>query len=164
MPENEGATTTIEESKRRELEEAAGRVPVLEAKLASETERANTAEQALAVEKARDYARDFGTKRVREANSELDPAAVDKIVAEAMRDLPLTEADKAADRRLDTEVFGKAVDTAQLAEETYLATVIKNRGGSVQGLGQTDGKADVTEAQVDNIVAGAFGRRTVKGA
>jgi hypothetical protein len=163
MPENEGATTSIEESKRRELEEAAGRVPVLEAKLASETERANTAEQALAVEKARDYARDFGTKRVREANSELDPAAVDKIVAEAMRDLPLTEADKAADRRLDTEVFGKAVDTAQLAEETYLAKVIKGRGGSVQGLGQTDGRPEATEAQTNNVVAGAFGY-TVKGA
>jgi len=166
MPENEGATTSIEESKRRELEEAAGRVPVLEAKLASETERANTAEQALAVEKARDYARDFGTKRVREANSELDPAAVDKIVADAMRELPLTEADKAADRRLDTEVFGKAVDTAQLAEETYLAKVIKGRGGSVQGLGQTDGTPEVTEADLAAVIEGAFGgpTKTVKGA
>jgi hypothetical protein len=164
MPENEGATTPIEESKRRELEEKAGRTEIAEAKLASETARADTAEQALAVEKARDYARDFGTKRVREANSELDPTAVDRIVAEAMRDIPLTEADKAADRRLDTEAFGKAVDTAQLAEETYLATVIKNRGGSVQGLGQTEGTPEVTEGQVDNIVAGAFGRKTVKGA
>ncbi|HEY2086259.1 MAG TPA: hypothetical protein VGH54_09570 [Mycobacterium sp.] len=163
MPENEGATTSIQESERRELEEKAGRVPVLEAKLASETERANAAEQALAVEKARDYARDFGAKQVREANSELDPAAVDRIVAEAMRELPLTEAEKAADRRLDTEAFGKRVTEAQQAEETYLATVIKNRGGSVQGLGQTEGGAQVTEGQVDNIIAGAFGR-TVKGA
>lgn len=164
MPENEGATTPIEESKRRELEEKAGRTEIAEAKLASETARADKAEQELAVEKAKEYARDFGTKRVREANSELDPAAVSKIVAEAMREIPLTEADKAADRRLDTEAFGKAVDAAQLAEETYLATVIKNRGGSVQGLGQTENTPDITEAGLDNIVAGAFGRKTVKGA
>jgi hypothetical protein len=165
MPENEGATTSIEESTRRELEEKASRLPVVEAKLLSETERADKAEQALAVEKAKEYARDFGTKRVREANSELDPAAVEKVLSEAMREIPLTEADKAADRRLDTELFGKRVDDARVAEETYLATVIKNRGGSVQGLGQTDaGKTDVTEAQLDNIVAGAFGSTRVKGA
>lgn len=153
----------IEEARQRELEEAAGRVPVLEAKLATETERANGAEQALAVEKAKVYARDFGTKRVREANSELAAPVVEKIVAEAMREIPLTEAENAADRRLDTEAFGKRVDEARKDEESYLATVIKNRGGSVQGLGQTDSTPQVTESQLDNIVAGAFGR-TVKGA
>jgi hypothetical protein len=162
MPETEGATTPIEESKRRELEEAAGRVPVLEAKLASESERANVAENDLAVEKARGYARDFGTKRVREANTELAAPVVEKIVAEAMREIPLTEADKAADRRLDTEAFGKRVDEAQKAEETYLASIVQP--GHVRGVGSTNSKAEVTEAQVDNLVAGAFGRRTVKGA
>lgn len=161
MPEiEEGATVSVQETRLRTLEADAGRVPLLE----SERDTARTAlaeaRQELAVEKAKTYARQFGTDRVREANSELDPAAVDRIVVEAMRTIPLTEGD---DQRLDTEAFGKQVDTARVAEETYLATVIKNRGGSVQGLGQTDGAPLVTEGQVNNIVAGAFGR-TVKGA
>lgn len=162
MPEiEEGATVSVQETRLRTLEADAGRVPLLE----SERDTARTAlaeaRQELAVEKAKTYARQFGTDRVRDANSELDPTAVDRIVVEAMRTIPLTEGD---DQRLDTEAFGKQVDTARVAEETYLATVIKNRGGSVQGLGQTDGTPQVTEGQVDNIVAGAFGRKTVKGA
>jgi predicted RNA-binding protein with PUA domain len=80
-----------------------------------------------------------------------------------MLTIPLTEADKAADRRLDTEVFGKQVDEAQKTEETYLASIVESGNGRVRGVGSTETKAEVTEAQVANIVAGAFGR-TVKGA
>jgi hypothetical protein len=151
----------IEEARQRELEEAAGRVPVLEAKLATETERADSAEQALAVEKAKVYARDFGTKRVREANSELAAPVVEKIVAEAMREIPLTEADNAADRRLDTEAFGKRVDEARKDEETYLASIVQP--GHVRGVGITNSQPSITESDLDSIVAGAFGR-PVKGA
>ena len=160
MPgENEGATTTIEESKRRELEEKASRVDVAEAKLASETARADKAEQELAVEKAKDYARDFGAKRVREANSELAPAVVDKIVVEAMREIPLTEAENAADRRLDTETFGKRVDEARKEQELYLATVIENSGATVRGLGPVGEKKEVTRTDSQRAIDEAFGRK-----
>jgi hypothetical protein len=158
MPENEGATTSIEESKRRELEEKAGRTEIAEAKLASETARADKAEQELAVEKAKEYARDFGTKRVREANTELASAVVEKIVAEAMREIPLTEAESAADRRLDTEAFGKRVDEARKEQETYLATVIENSGATVRGLGPVGEKKEVTTADSQRAIDEAWGR------
>ena len=149
----------IEEARLRQLEEASGRVPTLEAERDTANTRADVAETALAVEKARTYARDFGVKRVREANSELDSAAVDKIVAEAMRgDLPLTEADKAADRRLDTEAFGKQIDEARTEMETFLATVVQSRGGRVQGLGESTSKPEVTEADTRAAIDAAFGR------
>lgn len=165
MPEiEEGAKVSILETKLRTLEADAGRVPALEAKVASESARADQAEQDLAVEKAREYARTFGVARVKESNGDLPSPVVDKIVAAAMVNIPLTEADKAADRRLDTEVFGKQVDEARTAEETYLASIVENGSGRVRGVGSTDSQADVTEAHVDNLVAGAFGRRTVKEA
>lgn len=154
----------IEESEYAALEEAKVRLPVVEAKLASETARADQAELTLAEEKAKTKAREVGVARVREANSELDAVTIDKILADAMREIPLTEAEKAADRRLDLEAFGKRVDDARLAEESYLATVIKNRGGSVQGLGQTAETPQITEAQLADLGARAFGRQTVKGA
>jgi hypothetical protein len=148
----------------RQLEADAGRVPALEAKVVSESARADKAEQDLAVEQAREYARKFGTDRVKESNGDLPSAVVEKIVGDAMREIPLTEAEKATDRRLDTEVFGKRVDEARNAEEIYLASIVENGAGRVRGVGSTDSKAEVTEAHVDNIVAGAFGRRTVQGA
>lgn len=164
MPEiEEGAKVSVLETKLRTLEADAGRVPALEAKVVAETARADLAEQDLAVEKAREYARTFGVARVKESNGDLPSAVVDKIVADAMREIPLTEAEKAAERRLDTDAFGKKVDDARLAEETYLASIVENGSGRVRGVGSTDSKAEVTEAQVDNIVAGAFGR-IVKGA
>jgi hypothetical protein len=163
MPENEGATTPIEESKRRELEEKAGRVDIAEAKLASETERADKAEQALAVETAKEYARDFATKRVREANSELSAPVVERIAAEAMREIPLTEAEKAADRRLDTEAFGKRVDEARKEQEIYLATVIENSGATVRGLGPVGEKQEVTAADSQRAIDEAFGRQSKEG-
>ena len=165
MPEiEEGAKVSILETKLRTLEADAGRVPALEAKVVAETARADVAEQDLAVEKAREYARTFGVARVKESNGDLPSAVVDKIVADAMREIPLTEADKAVDRRLDTEAFGKRVDESQKNEETYLASIVESGNGRVRGVGSTDTKAEVTEAHVDNIVAGAFGRKTVKGA
>lgn len=157
MPDNEGAKTAIEESQRRELEEKAGRVDIAEAKLASETARADTAEQALAVSEARDYARDFGTKRVKDSNGDLPSAVVAKIVADAMREIPLTEADNAADRRLDTTAFGTRVDEARKDQELYLATVIENSAGTVRGLGPIGEKQEVTRADSDKAIAEAFG-------
>jgi hypothetical protein len=165
MPDiEEGAKVSISETRLRQLEADAGRVPALEAKVASESARADQAEQDLAIASAREYARTFGVARVKESNDDLPSPVVDKIVAAAMLNIPLTEAEKAADRRLDTEAFGKQVDDARVAEETYLASIVESGHGLVRGVGSTDSKTEVTEADVDNIVAGAFGRKTVKGA
>jgi polyhydroxyalkanoate synthesis regulator phasin len=158
-PTKEHIMPEIEEARMRELEEAHGRVPTLEAKVTGLEAELSTTQRELAVEKARGYARDFGSKRVREANGVLPAAVVDKIVAEAMRDIPLGE-----DNRLDAIAFGTSVDEARNAEETYLAQIVENGNGRVRGVGSTDSTAEVTEAHVDNIVAGAFGRRTVQGA
>lgn len=154
----ENTMPEIEETRLRQLEEASGRVPTLESERDAATQRAATAEQSLAVEQAKSYARDFGTARVREANSELDAAVVERIVAEAMREIPLGD-----DQRLDTDAFGERVDVSRKAEETYLAS-IASTVGRVRGVGESQTTPTVTEAQVDNVVGGAFGRKTVKGA
>lgn len=158
-PTKEQTMPEIEESELQSLEEAKGRVPVLEAKVATETARADQAELSLAQERAKTKAREVGTKRVREANSELPAATVDKIVNEAMREVPLTEAEKAGDRRLDIDAFGKQVDEARVAEETYLATVVEANGGAVRGLGPVAEKKEPTRSDSQRAIDEAFGRK-----
>lgn len=124
----------IEESRLRELEEAAGRVTTL-------TERATTAERerdeairAVAEMRAREAATVHARARVTAANAALAPATVDRIVAEATRSVPLTEAGA-----LDTPALDTAVDTARTAEESYLATLTGVNGAGVVGFGESTG-------------------------
>lgn len=145
----------IEEAQLRTLEEAAGRVPMLEAERDTEKARADKAEHDLKIAEARDYAREFGTKRVKDANSELPSDVVEKVVFEAMRVLTLGE-----DNRLDTEAFGTRVDDARKAEETYLAKVIENSGATVRGLGPVGETKEVTRSDSNKAIAEAFGRET----
>jgi hypothetical protein len=143
----------IEEARLRELEEAHGRVPTLVSERDTAIGERDTARQELAVEKAKNYARDFGATRVKEANSELEADVVDMIVGKAMSEaLPLTD-----EGRLDTEVFGERVDKARTAEETYLAKVAEKRGGDVRGLGPVGEKKEVTREDSDKAIAEAFG-------
>lgn len=155
-PIKEHTMPDIEESRLRELEEAHGRVPALEAERDAATARAEKAERDLKLSEARDYARDFGSKRVKAANSELAAPIVDKIVNEAMRDITLGD-----DDRLDTEAFGARVDEVRKNEETYLASIAENVG-SVRGLGEAKNKSTVTEAQAGSTIAGVFGVNTPK--
>ncbi|MFC0623225.1 hypothetical protein, partial [Kribbella deserti] len=83
-------------------------------------------------------------------------ASVDRIIAEAMRDIPLGE-----DQRLDTETFGPTVDKARESEETYLAK-LDNGTGRIQGVGPTGQAPTITEADYDRLSAGTFGRTTTK--
>ncbi|MFC5268456.1 hypothetical protein ACFPJ1_40660 [Kribbella qitaiheensis] len=152
MPEiEEGATVTVKETRMRQLEADAGRVPMLESELATEKARADKAETDLKIAEARDYAREFGSTRVKDANSELASPIVDKIVNEAMRDITLGE-----DGRLDTDAFGAKVDEARKAEETYLASIAENVG-SVRGLGEAKDKKVVEAAVVTDTVSNVFG-------
>lgn len=141
----------IEEARLRELEEAHGRVPALESELATEKARGDKAERDLKLSEARDYARDFGSKRIKAANSELASPIVDKIVNEAMRDITLGD-----DDRLDTEAFGARVDEVRKSEETYLASIAENVG-SVRGLGEAKDKKVVEAAVVTDTVSNVFG-------
>jgi hypothetical protein len=156
MPEiEEGATVTVKETKLRQLEADAGRVPMLESERDTARTELAEARKDLAVEKAKNYAREFGTDRVKEANSELEADVVDMIVGKAMSEsLPLTD-----EGRLDTEAFGKRVDEARNAEETYLARVASKRGGDVRGLGPVTEKQEVTRKDTNKAVAEAFGRQ-----
>jgi hypothetical protein len=155
-PPKEHNMPEIEESRLQALEEAHGRVPTLEAERDSARAELATAQRDLAVEKAKSYAREFGTKRVREANSELAGPVVERIVAEAMREIPLNESDS----RLDTEAFGAQVDEARKEQELYLATVIENSAGTVRGLGPVGEKKEVTRSDAQRAIDEAFGRKT----
>jgi len=55
---------------------------------------------------------------------------MDRIVAEAVREVPLTDAGQ-----LDTAVFDTRVDEARTAEETYLRSLAPATGGGVTGFG-----------------------------
>jgi hypothetical protein len=158
-PSKENPMPEIEESRLQALEEAHGRVPTLEAERDTARTELATTQRELAVERAKSYAREFGTKRVREANSELAAAVVERIVAEAMREIPLNE----SDNRLDTETFGKQVDEARKEQELYLATVIENSAGTVRGLGPVSETKEVTRSDSQRAIDEAFGRQSKEG-
>lgn len=148
----------IQESRLRELEEAAGRATAMESKL-TEAETENTElKTKLKLAEAKDYARDFAIKLVHDANSELSEAAVQRIVGEALPKIRLAE-----DGRLDTEHLTAQVTKAREAEENYLARIAEESGlGRVRGIGHTEPN-EITEATADSAVASLFGRE-VKGA
>lgn len=124
--------TQIEESKLSALEEAASRVPTLEAERDKVLAESKEKDRLIAVLKSAAQARTFAENRIREANKELPAASVARIVAEATRDVPMTD-----DLRLDLTVLGESVDTARKAEEQYLASVAEESGlGQVKGLGE----------------------------
>lgn len=148
----------IEEARLRQLEETEGRVPTLESERDQAVKRAEQAEQDLAIERAKVYAREFAQKRITEANSELPAAVVERIVSAATHEIPLGE-----DGRLDTAAFGPTVDEARQEEEKYLASVYPADVGRVQGLGSHYQNNDISEADTDKAVAAVFGR-AVKGA
>jgi hypothetical protein len=158
-PTKEHTMPEIEESRLQALEEAHGRVPTLEAERDTARTELATTQRELAVERAKSYAREFGTKRVKEANSELAPAVVERIVGEAMREIPLNE----SDNRLDTETFGTQVDEARKEQELYLATVIENSAGTVRGLGPVGETKEVTRVDSQRAIDEAFGRQSKEG-
>lgn len=148
MPDNE-----------RQLEEALGRVQTLESERDTEREARIAAERERDQLRATEAARGHARTRVTTANATLPVATVDRIVAEATRTVPLTEAGQ-----LDTAALDTAVDAARTAEETYLAGLAEAAGvGTVRGFGGSTATQDtgdeITESDIDNAVAGAFGRQ-----
>lgn len=155
------STTQIEETELSGLREQAGRVEALEA----ERDQANTArdeaQAALAQAEARTSAAEAARTRVREGNANLAAPVIERIVAEAMREVPLGD-----DHQLDTVAWQTRVDECRTAEEGYLASLEEARGGgTVHGFGPSapqNDEAALREAN-DKQRADLFGR-TIKEA
>lgn len=138
------AEVTIEEAELNGLREDAGRVQTVE----SERDELRTENAQL---RARESAVTHARTRVTEANGDLAPATVDRIVASATATVPLTEAGE-----LDTAALDTAVDSARTTEESYLAGLAESSGtGTPRGFGRTHqpGKDEVSEADVQAEIA-----------
>jgi len=148
------AGTEIEEANRR-ADEANSRATVLEAERDAEKQRADAAERQVAEADARKDADKRARTKVRESNATLAAPIVDRIVAEALREVPLTD-----DRKLDEAAFDKRVEAARTAEESYLAGLAESAGvGTITGFGPSDTSSEVSETDIDKAVANAFGRQ-----
>ena len=126
-PESEEDTMPniqIEEAEHARLVETAGRATAAE----QERDQLRAERDQL---RARETAVGHARSRVTAANAALPAAAVERVVAEAVRDLPLTDAGQ-----LDTAAFDTRVDEARKAEETYLASIAPAAGSTaVTGFG-----------------------------
>lgn len=140
------ATTQIEESALTELREKAGRVTALESERDTAVQERDAAKRDAAESKAQVAAEKFARARVLEANQALPATTVDRIVREAVRDVPLT-----AEHALDEAKFATAVDAAKTAEESYLAGLAEAAGaGSIRGFGaSTPVDGEVSESDFD---------------
>ncbi len=146
----EDTMPNIEESELARLREDAGRVTVLESERDAERTRANESERRANVAEARTTATERARTTVRAANATLPAATVDRIVAEATRDIPLTDAGA-----LDETAFDAAVESARTAEETYLAGLAESTGsGGITGFGPSGGgDGSVSLEEFDNTFA-----------
>jgi len=127
----------IEESELARLREADGRVRALETErdtAIQERDSARTECDEIRRERdglsAREAAVAAARARVTAGNSTLPAATVERIVAEATRDVPLT-----AEGALDEPALHTAVDAARTAEEAYLAGLADSTGGRLTGFG-----------------------------
>jgi hypothetical protein len=147
----------IEESELTRLREDAGRVTALESERDTERDARVAAERERDQLRARESAVTHARTRVTTANASLPASTVDRIVAEATRTVPLTEAGQ-----LDTTTLDTAVDASRTTEEAYLAGLAEAAGvGSISGFGGTAAGdlPELTEADLDAHVGGAFGRQ-----
>lgn len=136
----------IEESRLAQLEEAAGRVTTLESERDTAVAERDTAVADLAAERRTSRARALVAERAHTAQVTFTPLEERGLLA----DIPTGE-----DGALDEAAFTTAVDEAA-------AAVAQARGaGSVSGFGGAPAGAQtqLTEADLDAAVGGAFGRQ-----
>lgn len=139
------ATTPIEESELARLKEDAGRVTALVTERDTEKAARIKAENALAESNARTIASARASKAIAESNKDLPALAVNRIVAEATRSIPLNDK-----QELDEAKFDQQVDAARTSEETYLAQLAEAAGaGGISGFGSTHSDGTVSEAEFD---------------
>lgn len=141
----------IEEAEHRRLVEAAGRVQQLE------TER-DTARQQLAETRARSTARPIAEQIIGESTT-LPPLTRARVVNHLVEAASLTDAGA-----LDETALRSAAESARTAAEAEIAEAAEAAGaGRIAGFGaRSDQDSEVTEAQLEEARAGAFGRTTRK--
>lgn len=154
-----GTMPDIEEARLRQLETDAGRVSVLE----SERDTAISERDAIARALAQANAREAAVTRVRASLTEAHIAGplAERIVAVAVASVPLTDAGQ-----LDEAALDATVTTVRAAEEAYAASLtqgngtVRDMGGAgLLQIGGAPSATNLTEASLDNIIAGAFGRQ-----
>jgi hypothetical protein len=136
----------IEESEHTRLVERAGRVDTLETERDTAVQERDTARAAIAERDRADRARTIVTECATTANVAFTPLEERGLLAQ----IPTSD-----DGSLNEAAFTTLVTEAA-------ATVAASRGaGTVSGYGGTGGPAtvEVTESDVDNAVAGTFGRQ-----
>lgn len=142
----------IEEARLRQLEEASGRVPTLEESVRTVEAERDEARRELAEARARETATATARTQVVAANATLPTATVDRIVAEATRVIPLTDAGQ-----LDEAALTAQVDTARTAEEAYLTSLTATTAG-VTGFGASAPSADGGQVAESKPTTNAWGR------
>lgn len=156
----------IEEARLRQLEEDAGRVQTLESERTAALERAQQAEErAKSIERelnesrVRDQARPIATTIVGESET-LPSSTRTRLVNESVLSVNTRD-----DGTFDETAFRAAVENRRTTAETELAEAMQAAGvGSVRNMGGSSSSGTVTESDVDNAVAGAFGRKISKEA
>lgn len=144
----EDTMPNIEESELAQLREASGRVDAAEQRATEAESRATVAEAALAQRDRTERARALIAEHADGVT--FTPLETRGLLA----DLPLTQ-----EGALDEAAFTKTVtESAAAAKAARGAGTVRGFGGSTGGTAEV-----VTESDIDNAVAGAFGR-TIKGA
>lgn len=143
-----------------QVSELTTRIATIEADRDTQTARADTAEAELNLARVTEAARVEARRLISESDVSLPDPAVDRVVADVTRQLPLTESGE-----LDTEPFATAVTEAAAAEASYLG-IAAAPGARVVGLGESRGTApdgdgvDSPDAELNTTLAEAFNRPT----
>lgn len=146
-----GMMAQVDDARLRSLEESAGRVQALEAERDAATQRANTAESALAQIRIRDAARPLATQVA--AESATLPAGWQADVVEAaLTRVPVTEAGQ-----LDEPALRTTVETERTRQETRLAEALEAAGaGRVRGNGERQAQETGGGFDLDAAIVGRY--------
>jgi hypothetical protein len=141
----------VDDARLRSLEESAGRVQALEAERDAATQRANTAESALAQIRIREAARPLATAVAAESAT-LPAGWQADVVDAALTRVPVTDAGQ-----LDEAALRTTVETERTRQETRLAEALEAAGaGRVRGNGQRQESAGGGGFDLDAAVMGRY--------
>jgi hypothetical protein len=146
-----GMMAQVDDARLRSLEESAGRVQALEAERDAATQRANTAESALAQIRIREAARPLATAVAAESAT-LPVGWQADVVEAALIRVPVTDAGQ-----LDEAALRTAVETERTRQETRLAEALEAAGaGRVRGNGQRQAQETGGGFDLDAAVMGRY--------
>jgi hypothetical protein len=146
-----GMMAQVDDARLRSLEESAGRVQALEAERDAATQRANTAESALAQIRIREAARPLATAVAAESAT-LPAGWQADVVDAALTRVPVTDAGQ-----LDEAALRTTVETERTRQETRLAEALEAAGaGRVRGNGQRQESAGGGGFDLDAAVMGRY--------